>query len=255
MAQPDSPARPVTIITGGSRGIGRAIAERLADDGHDLVITYRERESETEAVADGLRTQGAEVLVLRVDLESATDAAGVFGAALGHFPRIDNLVNNAGITGRIGGFLEVDPEESRKVFAVNDLATIVLCQQAIRHMSTAHGGAGGAIVNISSGAATTGSPHTYIPYAMSKAAVDILTVGLAKEFGREGVRVNTVSPGTTHTEIHALAGRPNAPEERAPKIPMGRAGQPHEIAGAVAFLLGPDAGYITGATIRVAGGN
>jgi NAD(P)-dependent dehydrogenase (short-subunit alcohol dehydrogenase family) len=131
---------------------------------------------------------------------------------------------------------------------------MVLCRSAIAHMATDLGGAGGAIVNISSGAATHGAPDTYIPYAASKAAVNIMSVGLAKEFGPAGVRVNTVSPGTTRTEIHAAAGRPNAPDERAAGIPMRRPGEPHEIAGAVAWLLSPDASYTTGADIRVSGG-
>ncbi|MFF1571242.1 SDR family NAD(P)-dependent oxidoreductase [Leifsonia sp. NPDC058292] len=253
MSNPAAP-RPVTVVTGGSRGIGRAIAERLAADGHDLVITYRVGAAEAEAVAASLRERGAAVLVVQADLEVAEDAARIIPAALQHFGRITGLVNNAGITGMIGDFLDVDPEESRAVFAINDLAPIILSKQAIAHMSTAEGGAGGAIVNISSGAATSGAPNTYIPYAMSKAALDALTIGLAKEFGPAGVRVNTVSPGTTHTEIHAAAGRPNAPAERAGGIPMRRAGEPHEVAGAVSYLLSDDASYTSGAIVRVTGG-
>jgi NAD(P)-dependent dehydrogenase (short-subunit alcohol dehydrogenase family) len=249
-----APARPVTVVTGGSRGIGRAIAERLAADGHDLVITYRVGAAEAEAVAASLRERGAAVLVMQADLAVRADAERIIPAAIEHFGRLTGLVNNAGITGMIGGFLDVDPEESRSVFEINDLAPIILSRQAIAHMSTALGGAGGAIVNISSGAATSGAPNTYIPYAMSKAALDALTVGLAKEFGPVGVRVNTVSPGTTNTEIHAAAGRPNAPTERAGGIPMRRAGEPHEIAGAVSYLLSPDASYTSGAIVRVTGG-
>jgi NAD(P)-dependent dehydrogenase (short-subunit alcohol dehydrogenase family) len=255
MAEEAETGRPVTIVTGGNRGIGQAIAERLAAAGHDLLITFRERAADAEAVAEALRSHGGRVEVLQVDLADAEAAASVVPTAIERFGRLTNLVNNAGITGRIGGFLELDPEESRGLFAVNDLAPIILCQAAIAHMSTERGGSGGAIVNISSGAAVSGAPDTYIPYAMSKAALDALTVGLSKDFGPYGVRVNTVSPGTTHTEIHAAAGRPDAPTERAPRIPMRRAGQPSEIAGAVLFLLGPDASYISGASIRVAGGN
>jgi NAD(P)-dependent dehydrogenase (short-subunit alcohol dehydrogenase family) len=247
-------ARPVTVVTGGSRGIGRAIAERLAADGHDLVITFRVGAAEAEAVAASLRERGAAVLVVQADLAVRGDAERIVPAALEHFGRLTGLVNNAGITGMIGDFLDVDPDESRSVFEINDLAPIILSQQAIAHMSTALGGAGGAIVNISSGAATSGAPNTYIPYAMSKAALDALTVGLAKEFGPVGVRVNSVSPGTTNTEIHAAAGRPNAPTERAGGIPMRRAGEPHEIAGAVSYLLSPDASYTSGAIVRVTGG-
>lgn len=251
----DASSRPVTIITGGSRGIGAAIAERLAADGHDLVLTYRDRLQDAEAVARRCEASGSRVLLLQVDLADLDAAGTVVPAAVEHFDTVTGLVNNAGITGRIGGFLDGSIEESDLVFRVNVLAPIVLTRAAIAHMSTDRGGAGGSVVNISSGAATTGSPNTYIPYAMSKAALNALTTGASKEFGPVGVRVNTVSPGTTRTEIHAAAGRPNAPDERAPGIPMRRPGEVHEVAGAVAYLLSPDASYTSGADIRVAGGN
>ena len=251
----DAANRPVTIVTGGSRGIGAAIAERLAADGHDLVLTYRARDSEASAVARACEASGARVLLMRVDLADLDATATVVPSAIDHLGTVTGLVNNAGITGRIGGFLDASIEESELVFRVNVLAPLVLTRAAIAHMASDRGGAGGCIVNISSGAATTGSPNTYIPYAMSKAALNALTIGASKEFGPVGVRVNTVSPGTTRTEIHAAAGRPNAPDERAPGIPMRRPGEVHEIAGAVAYLFSSDASYTSGADIRVAGGN
>lgn len=250
-----SATRQVTIITGASRGIGAAIAERLAADGHDLVLTYRERRDEADAIARRCAASGARVLLLQVDLADLAATATVVPAAIAEFGRVTGLVNNAGITGRIGGFLDAALDESEVLFRVNVLAPIALTRAAISHMATDRGGLGGSIVNISSGAARSGAPNTYIPYAMSKAALNALTTGASKEFGPVGVRVNTVSPGTTHTEIHAAAGRPNAPEERAPNIPMRRAGEPHEIAGAVAYLFSADASYTSGADIRVAGGN
>ncbi|MGR2752977.1 SDR family NAD(P)-dependent oxidoreductase [Agromyces arachidis] len=246
--------RPVTIITGGGRGIGAAIAERLAGDGHDLVLTYRARRDDVERVADGCRAAGARVEVLQLDQADLDACAEVVAEAVRRFGRVTGLVNNAGITGRIGPFLEMPMEEADLVFRVNVLAPMALCRAAIAHMSTDLGGTGGAVVNVSSGAATHGAPDTYIHYAASKAALNAMTLGLAKEFARAGVRVNTVSPGTTRTEIHAAAGRPDAPEERAAGIPMGRAGEPHEVAGAVAYLLSTDASYVTGADIRVSGG-
>jgi NAD(P)-dependent dehydrogenase (short-subunit alcohol dehydrogenase family) len=254
MTQTDAPARPVTIITGASRGIGAAIAERLAIDGHDLVITYRARRDEADAVGRRCEASGARVLLLQVDLADLDAAATIVPSSIAEFGRVTGLVNNAGITGRIGGFLDASIDESERLFRVNVLAPIVLTRAAIAHMATDRGGAGGSIVNISSGAARSGSPDTYIPYAMSKAALNALTTGTSKEFGAVGVRVNTVSPGTTRTEIHAEAGRPNAPDERAPGIPMRRPGEPHEIAGAVAYLFSAEASYTTGADIRVAGG-
>jgi NAD(P)-dependent dehydrogenase (short-subunit alcohol dehydrogenase family) len=251
----DAPSRPVTIITGASRGIGAAIAERLSADGHDLVLTYRDRRDDADAVARRCEASGARVLLLQVDLADLEAAATVLPTAIAEFGTVTGLVNNAGITGRISGFLDGTIDESERLFRVNVLAPIVLTRAAIAHMATDRGGAGGSVVNISSGAARSGAPNTYIPYAMSKAALNALTTGAAKEFGPLGVRVNTVSPGTTRTEIHAEAGRPNAPEERAPGIPMRRPGEPHEIAGAVAYLFSPDATYTSGADIRVAGGN
>ena len=243
--------RPATLITGGSRGIGAAIARRLARDGHDLALTYRERREEAEAVAAQCRELGARVVLLQADLADLERAASIVTETIEALGRLTGLVNNAGITGRIGRFLETTTEESELVFRINVLAPLVSTRVAIAHLRD-HGG--GSIVNISSGAATTGAPHTYIPYAMSKAALNLLTVGTAKEFAAEGVRVNTVSPGTTFTEIHADAGRPDAPAERAPGLPMGRAAYPEEIAGAVAYLLSDDASYTNGADIKITGG-
>jgi NAD(P)-dependent dehydrogenase (short-subunit alcohol dehydrogenase family) len=251
----DASSRPVTIVTGASRGIGAAIAERLAADGHDLVLTYRDRAADAADVVRACEASGARVLLLRVDLADLEQAASLIPAAIAEFGTVTGLVNNAGITGRIGGFLDGSIEESELLFRINVLAPIVLTRAAIAHMTTDRGGVGGSIVNISSGAASTGAPNTYIPYSMSKAALNALTTGTSKEFGPVGVRVNTVSPGTTRTEIHATAGRPNAPDERAPSIPMRRPGEVHEIAGAVAYLFSPDASYTSGADIRVAGGN
>lgn len=251
--QSDAEKRPVTIVTGGSRGIGAAIAERLAADGHDLVLTFRDREDDAVEVARRCEASGARVMLLQADLADLDAAATIVPAAVAEFGTVTGLVNNAGITGRIGGFLDVDIAESELVFRINVLAPIVLTQAAIAHMATDRGGEGGCIVNISSSAAA-GSPNTYIPYAMSKAAVNVLTTDAAKEFGPVGVRVNAVSPGTTRTEIHAAAGRPNAPDERAPNIPMRRPGEVHEIAGAVAYLFSADASYTSGADIRVTGG-
>jgi NAD(P)-dependent dehydrogenase (short-subunit alcohol dehydrogenase family) len=243
--------RPATLITGGSRGIGAAIARRLARDGHDLALTYRERRVDAETVAEECRELGARVVLLEADLADLDRAAEIVDETVGGLGRITGLVNNAGITGRIGPFLETSAAENELVFRINVLAPLVITRTAVAELRTR---GGGSIVNISSGAATTGAPHTYIPYAMSKAALNLLTVGVAKEFAAEGVRINTVSPGTTFTEIHAAAGRPNAPAERAPGLPMGRAAYPEEIVGAVAYLLSDDASYTNGADIKITGG-
>jgi NAD(P)-dependent dehydrogenase (short-subunit alcohol dehydrogenase family) len=246
-----SAERPATLITGGSRGIGAAVARRLATEGHDLALTYRERRRDAESVADDCRALGSAVILLPADLADLERAESIVADAVSGLGGLTGLVNNAGITGRIGPFLETTTAESELVFRVNVLAPLATTRAAVAYFRE-HGG--GSVVNISSGAATTGAPHTYIPYAMSKAALNLLTVGAAREFAADGIRVNTVSPGTTFTEIHAAAGRPNAPAERAPGLAMGRAAYPEEIVGAVAYLLSGDASYTNGADIRITGG-
>lgn len=247
--------KPITIVTGGSRGIGAAVAERLAADGHDLVLTYRVARDEAEAVAATCRALGARVLLIRADLADMDDAASVVPATLAEYGRLTGLVNNAGVIMRIGDYLDIDLDEVERMLRINVLAPIAITRDALEAMSTERGGEGGTVVNISSGAATSGAPDTYVPYAMSKAAINAMTIGLAKELGPQGVRVNTVSPGTTYTTIHADGGRPNAPEERAPGIPLRRAAHPHEVADAVAYFFGPGAAFTSGADLRVAGGN
>lgn len=248
-------SRPVTIVTGGSRGIGAAIAERLAADGHDLALTYRVAGDEAEAVAEACRALGARVLLIQADLADLHDAAGVVPATLAEFDRLTGLVNNAGVTMRIVDFVDIDLAEVERMLRINILGPIAVTRAALEVISMERGGEGGTVVNISSGAATSGAPNTYVPYAMSKAAINAMTLGLAKEFGPQGVRVNTVSPGTTYTTIHADGGRPNAPEERAPGIPLRRAAHPHEVADAVAYFFVSGAAFTSGADLRVTGGN
>jgi NAD(P)-dependent dehydrogenase (short-subunit alcohol dehydrogenase family) len=248
-------SRPVTIVTGGSRGIGAAIAERLAADGHDLALTYRVARDEADRVAAACRARGARVLLIQANLADLDDASRVVPVTLAEYGRLTGLVNNAGVIMRIGDYLDIDLAEVERMLRINVLAPISITRAALEVMSVERGGEGGTIVNISSGAATTGAPNTYVPYAMSKAAINAMTIGLSKEFGPQGVRVNTVSPGTTYTTIHADGGRPNAPEDRAPGIPLRRAAHPYEVADAVAYFFGPGAAFTSGADLRVAGGS
>ncbi|SCL31839.1 NAD(P)-dependent dehydrogenase, short-chain alcohol dehydrogenase family [Micromonospora rhizosphaerae] len=239
---------PVTIITGGSRGIGAATARRLAAAGHDVAIGYRRDQAAADAVVADIHAAGRRGIAVRADTTDPDQVRQLFDAAADLGP-LTGLVNNAGITSPIGPFVDLRPDDLRQVVDVNLIGYVLCAQQAARRMAR-----GGAIVNVSSSAATLGSPGEYIHYAAVKAATDTLTIGLAKELAPHGIRVNAVAPGVIRTDIHALSGVPDRADSAAGRIPMGRAGEPDEIAGAIAWLLGPDASYTTGAVLRVAGG-
>lgn len=238
---------PLTVVTGGSRGIGAAVCARLAADGHDLVVGYRSDRAAAEAVAERVRAAGRRALAVAVDTADAASVDALFdeAATLG---TVTGLVNNAGMSGPVGRLADADPAGLSRALDVNVLGYLLCARRAVRDLAAS---GGGALVNISSAAATLGSPGEYVHYAAAKAAVDTLTVGLAKEVAEDGIRVNCVAPGVIWTEFHA---DPERPAKQAPGIPLGRAGQPEEIAAAVSWLLTADASYTTGAVLRVAGG-
>ena len=246
--------RPVTVVTGGGRGIGAGVVRRLAADGHDLLVGYRSDAEAARTVASEARRAGGRVEVVQVDVTDAGQVDAFFGEADALFGRVTGLVNNAGATVHLGDLAETPVDVVRSVVDLNLTAALLCARRAVRSLSTRYGGEGGVIVNVSSAAATLGSPHEYVHYAAAKAGVDAMTVGLAKEVAADGVRVLGVAPGTVFTRIHADAGDGDRAERIADQIPLGRSAHPSEVAGVVSFLLGPDASYLTGTTIRMAGG-
>lgn len=238
------------IITGGTRGIGAAVARLALARGYGVCLNYRRDEESARATA---RELGDRCLTVRGDVTRAGDVEALFDRAAELGPPAA-LVNNAGITGRAGRLDDAEPAMLAEVVDVNVLGMMLCAREAVRRMSTARGGAGGGIVNISSGAVTLGSAGEYVWYAASKAAVDTFTLGLGIEVAAEGIRVNAVSPGIVDTDIHAAAGTPDKPRKAASRIPLGRAGTPEEIANAVLWLLSEEASYVQGAVLRVGGG-
>lgn len=245
--------RPLTLITGGTRGIGAATAARLAESGHDLVLAYARDESAAAKTAESVRDLGAHCRTVRADLLEADEVDGLF-AEVADMGTLTGVVNNAGATLHIGPLAETPVDVVRRTVDLNLTAALLVARAAVRAMSTAYGGNGGVLVNISSGAATLGSPGEYVQYAAAKAGVDAMTVGLAQEVATDGVRVVGVAPGIVRTDIHADAGEPDRIDRVGPKVPLGRAGEPREVADAVAWLMSDAASYVTGTTLRVAGG-
>lgn len=248
-----TPSRPLTIITGGGRGIGAATAIHLAAGGHDIVLGYLGDHASAAQVVAAAQAAGARAIAVAGDVADEDAVVDLFDAAAELGP-VTGLVNNAGLTAHIGDLADTPVSVIRRVVEVNLVGVMLCARRAVQVMSTTSGGPGGAIVNISSAAATLGSAHEYVHYAAAKAGVEALTTGLAKEVADQGIRVNAVAPGMVRTDIHAAAGDPDRLQRVLPRIPMGRAGEPTEIAPAIAWLLGPDSGYVTGASIRIAGG-
>jgi NAD(P)-dependent dehydrogenase (short-subunit alcohol dehydrogenase family) len=245
---------PVILITGGGRGVGAATARLAAAQGYDVAVSFVADEASALAVVAAVRAAGRRGLAVRADSADPEQVERLFAAIDREFGRLDVLVNNAAIIAPQARLEQFDIERLRRMFAVNAIGPMLCAQQALKRMSTQQGGQGGAIVNISSAAARLGSPNEYVDYAASKGALETFTTGLAKEVAREGIRVNCVRPGHIYTEMHASGGEPGRVDRVKDSIPMGRGGQPEEVARAILWLAGAEASFVTGTFLDVTGG-
>lgn len=252
-AQNDGVSR-VVLISGAGRGIGAATALAAASAGYAVGVAYREREETAQRVVAGCVERGPKAVAVRADVSVEADVVRAFGEVEQALGPITALVNNAGVVARQSRLVDLDASRIERLLRVNVLGAFLCAREAVRRMSTARGGPGGAIVNVSSRAAVLGSPHEYVDYAATKAALDTLTVGLAAEVAREGIRVNGVRPGLIHTEMHADGGEPDRVARLAPGVPMGRGGEPEEVAAAILWLLSDEASFVTGTHLDVSGG-
>jgi NAD(P)-dependent dehydrogenase (short-subunit alcohol dehydrogenase family) len=243
----------VHLVTGGSRGIGAATVRRLCADGRTVCFTWTTQEQAADALVERCRRLGARVQAVRADVSSEPDVLALFDAAAA-MGTLRGLVNNAGVLGPQGKVEALTAPRIRRTLDVNVVGTLLCCREAVARMSTRRGGRGGAIVNVSSRAAVLGGSDEYVDYAASKAAVDAITVGLAKEVAADGIRVNGVRPGLIRTGIHASGGEPGRVERLAGSVPIGRGGEPDEVAAPIVWLLSDESSYVTGTTLDVSGG-
>ena len=244
----------VLLITGGSRGIGAATARLAAARGYDVCINYRRNRDAADGVVNEIQAAGARALAVAADVSIEDDVRRLFDACDTSFGRLDALVNNAGILETQMRLDAMDAERISRVLATNVVGPFICAREAVKRMSKKYGGQGGAIVNVSSGAARMGSPGEYIDYAASKGALNSMTLGLSREVAEEGIRVNAVLAGHIYTELHASGGEPNRIERVKDQVPMKRGGTADEVARAILWLLSDEASYVTGSLLDVAGG-
>jgi NAD(P)-dependent dehydrogenase (short-subunit alcohol dehydrogenase family) len=244
----------VVLITGGGRGIGAATSRLAAQRGYVVCLSYRADRAAAESVARDIARGGGEAHVVQADVSIESDVVHLFEFVDRTCGRLDALVNNAGILETQMRVDRMDGDRLARVLGTNVVGSFLCCREAVRRMSTRNGGRGGAIVNLSSGAARLGAPGEYVDYAAAKAAIDTLTIGLAREVGDEGIRVNAVRPGLIHTDIHASGGEPGRVQRLAASVPMKRGGTAEEVAASILWLLSDEASYVTAAIVDVTGG-
>jgi NAD(P)-dependent dehydrogenase (short-subunit alcohol dehydrogenase family) len=241
------------LVTGGGRGIGAATVRAAAAAGYAVCVNYRSRRREAEDLADSVVQAGGRAMAVQADTSVEADVLRMFAAIDRQWGPLRGLVNNAGITGAAGSVSDVTLATLREVIDVNVIGCFLCAREAVRRMSTRNGGPGGSIVNVSSRAAVLGGPGEWVHYAASKGAIDTMTVGLAREVGGQGIRVNAVRPGLIDTEIHAAGGDPDRLERLRPNVPVGRIGTAAEVAATIVWLLGEQASYVSGALVDVSG--
>ena len=242
------------LVTGGGRGIGAAASWLCAQHGWAVAVNYARGADAARTVVERIRAAGGRALALQADVADEAQVLAMFETIDRELPPLRGLVNNAGVVDQPGRVDTMSVARLQRMFAINVFGSFVCAREAVRRMSTLHGGRGGAIVNLSSAAARLGSPGQYVDYAAAKGAIDVFTMGLAKEVATEGIRVNAVRPGIIETEIHASGGLPDRAKQMAPMVPMQRAGSAQEVAEAIVWLLGDAASYTTGSVVDVTGG-
>ena len=242
------------LVTGGSRGIGAAAALRCAEAGYAVAVNYTSDAKAAQAVVERIAAAGGRAVAMQADVADEAQVVALYARIDRELPPLAGLVNNAGVVDLPARVDTMDGARLQRMFAINVFGSFYCAREAVKRLSTKHGGRGGAIVNLSSAAARLGSPGQYVDYAAAKGAIDVFTIGLAKEVATEGIRVNAVRPGIIETDIHASGGIPDRAKQMAPLVPMQRAGSADEVAQAIVWLLSDASSYTTGAVIDVTGG-